>query len=166
MACLKFLAQCPYPRCLIQIFHIWVWNPIGRIGWSLKELTTKDFTTTLISFDNGSSLMALVSQVQLLTVFCSQNLLYLPEYISLFIRIWWICIMKLVYRTHFRCDFLTMNSTFISCMFQISCMSLNLGYGRHFSHISCESYMYTEMKLFQPWILSMSKISFLVLRLS
>jgi hypothetical protein len=144
MTCLKYFAQCPCPRCLI------LKSNIPRLGMEVD----KNACQKLIRADskaiqntvNRARQMMFEDGINITSVYIDRLLKpqsLVPTSVSSFMSLNdpHLRISRML--SHF--DSLNMDSTFIKCLFRISCMSSSLVCGRQYSHTLCVFCMHTVM---------------------
>jgi hypothetical protein len=136
MTCLKYLAQCPCPRCLI------LKSNIPRLGMEvdkkarqkLERVDSKEIQKTVnharrLMFEDGIN----VSSVFIDRLLKPHSLV--PTRVSSFMSLIGNLNDPRYSRMLFLFDSSNTDSTFIKCSFQISCTNLSLVYGRQCLHI-------------------------------
>jgi len=128
MTCLKYLAQCPCPRCLT------LKSNIPRLGMEVDKsarlkLVRAD-SKAIQNMVNRARQMMFEDGINITSVYIDRLLKpqsLVPTRVS-HRRVQWpdLCISRM----HFHFDSLNTDLTFIKCSFRISCTSLNLVFGR------------------------------------
>lgn len=148
MTCLKYLSTCPCPRCLLPKLKI------SRIG---SKSDTQD-RLKLVRFDSENRRNAVDSARRLLfnngvNVTSTRIKDILDEDSLTPTRVCVIFLFNLFWLISCRMPFLSassvMASIFIRCSLWISSTSLNLVFGKPFSHTFSESYMLMVMERFK-----------------
>lgn len=134
MTCLKYLAQCPCPRCLI------LKSRIPRLG--MKSDTNDRGRLQRVDNERIHKAIALVRRMMFVdgvniankaidTFLKSESLV--PTRVCKF-SLFSLCIL-ILYRVHSHCAFSSMGSIYTKCLYRTSCTNLNSASGRPFLSI-------------------------------
>ena len=147
MTCLKFLAQCPCPRCLI--FK----SRIPRLG-----MTSDMNDRTRLQRVDDEKIHRDIALVRRMIYVDGVNItsgsvdffLKPKSLVPTRVYIYFIFSLSILihYRAHSHCAFSSTDSIFIRCLYLTSCMSLNSASGRQSSPIVCEFFTRMGMKLY------------------